>query len=217
MSYEHQRQAMIIDQLRSRGIKDERVLDAMGRVPRHLFVQQDLQDRAYEDSALPIGEGQTISQPYMVALMTELLELKGDERVLEIGTGSGYQSAVLSLLASEVYSVERIGPLAVKARNVLKGLGYNNVQVIVADGTIGLPEHAPYDGIIVTAGAPGTPSQYMDQLRINGRLVIPVGSRHSQVLYQMIKTHAGTEKNVSTACVFVPLLGKEGWTDPETY
>ena len=208
---------MIEDQLRSRGIKDERVLGAMEKVPRHLFVGKDLQDSAYDDCALPVGEGQTISQPYMVALMTELLELKGNEKVLEIGTGSGYQSAVLSLLASEIYTVERIQPLALKAKKLLEELKYTNVHVVHSDGTLGLPEHAPYDSIIVTAGAPEIPHQYAGQLKINGKLVIPVGSRYSQVLYQLKKTPRGMEKTVSTACVFVPLIGKDGWAETEIY
>ena len=206
---------MVESQLRHRGIKDERVLAAMGQVPRHLFVERDLEDRAYDDCALPVGEGQTISQPYMVALMTELLELKGDETVLEIGTGSGYQSAVLSMLASEVYTVERIHSLATKARKLLADLECGNVHVLISDGTLGLPEHAPYDGIIVTAGAPKIPFQYTEQLKINGRLVIPVGSRYSQVLYLIRKTLRGTEQSISTGCVFVPLIGKDGWTEGE--
>lgn len=208
---------MIEAQLKTRGIKDERVLAAMQEVPRHLFVEEYLQDRAYDDCALPIGEGQTISQPYMVAIMTELLELKGNEKVLEIGTGSGYQSAVLSMLASEVYTVERLQPLASKAKKLLDDLEYENVHVIVSDGTLGLPEHAPFDGIIVTAGAPGFPHQYAEQLNTDGILVIPVGSRYSQVLYQMKKTYSGIAKSVSTSCVFVPLIGKDGWSVEDIY
>ena len=202
---------MIDDQLRVRGIKDERVLGAMEQVQRHLFIKGDLQRSAYDDCALPIGEGQTISQPYMVALMTELLGLKGEEKVLEIGTGSGYQSAVLSLLASEVYSVERIPSLASAAQKRMEDLHYDNVHIVLSDGTLGLPAHAPYDAIIVTAGAPEIPFGYEEQLNINGVLVIPVGSRYSQVLYKLKKTGSGTERSMSTACVFVPLIGKEGW------
>lgn len=208
---------MVESQLRSRGIKDERVLAAMEKVQRHLFVDRDMEDRAYDDCAMPVGEGQTISQPYMVALMTELLELKGDEKVLEIGTGSGYQSAVLSLLASEVYTVERIQSLAIKAQKLLAAHGYANVNVVISDGTLGLPEHAPYDGIIVTAGAPKIPFQYTEQLKINGRLVIPVGSRYSQELCLIRKTLQGIERSVSTGCVFVPLIGKDGWEETEIY
>ena len=202
---------MVMDQLKARGIKNERVIDAMEKVQRHLFVGEDLYDRAYDDCALPIGEGQTISQPYMVALMTELLELKGDEKVLEIGTGSGYQSAVLSLLAAEVITVERIEVFASRVEKLLGELHYNNVHVIVSDGTRGLTEYAPFDGIIVTAGAPDVPQKYLEQLKIGGRLVIPVGSRNSQILYKIKKTPAGSERTVSTACVFVPLIGEDGW------
>ena len=217
MAYEEQRRLMVERQLKVRGIKDERVLAAMEDVPRHRFVGEDLQDNAYDDCALPLGEGQTISQPYMVAVMTELLELKGDEKVLEIGTGSGYQSAVLSLLVSEVFTVERIQCLAANARELLKELDCGNVHVIVSDGSLGLPEHAPFDGIIVTAAAPEIPQCYIEQLNMNGRLVIPVGSRYSQVLYQIKKTPAGMEKSISTACVFVPLIGKSGWQDTEIH
>ncbi len=215
MAYEYQRRLMVNDQLKARGIRDERVLHAMETVERHLFVDEHLRDKAYADCALPIAEGQTISQPYMVALMTELLELKGDEKVLEIGTGSGYQSAVLSLLASEVFSVERIPLLASRAEKLLKELNYNNVHVTVSDGTVGLPEHAPFDAIIVTAGAPEVPQEYLDQLNPGGRLVIPVGSRYSQALYRIRKSPSGIEKNVSTACVFVPLVGESGWKENE--
>jgi protein-L-isoaspartate(D-aspartate) O-methyltransferase len=217
MAYERQRSLMIEDQLKGRGMRDERVLAAMGSVPRHRFVGDNLQDNAYDDCALPIGEGQTISQPYMVAAMTELLELKGNEKVLEIGTGSGYQSAVLSLLASEVFTVERIESLANGAQKLLNELDYGNVHVIVSDGTLGLPEHAPFDGIIVTAGAPEIPGHYIEQLNVNGRLVIPVGNRYSQILYKLTKTSSGIEKSISTACVFVPLIGKDGWVEEEIY
>jgi protein-L-isoaspartate(D-aspartate) O-methyltransferase len=217
MAYERQHSLMTEDQLKGRGIRDERVLAAMGSVPRHRFVGDNLQDNAYDDCALPIGEGQTISQPYMVAAMTELLELKGNEKVLEIGTGSGYQSAVLSLLASEVFTVERIESLADGAQKLLYELDYRNVHVIVSDGTLGLPEHAPFDGIIVTAGAPEIPGHYIEQLNVNGRLVIPVGNRYSQILYKLTKTSSGIEKSISTACVFVPLIGKDGWVEGEIY
>lgn len=210
--FETKRQLMVEKQLQSRGVKDSRVLEAMQKIPRHLFVQEELQKSAYDDCALPIGEEQTISQPYMVACMTELLELRGDEKVLEIGTGSGYQSAVLSMLCREVYTVERIRSMALNAENLLQSLGYDNVHVIVSDGTIGLPRHSPFDRILVTAGAPDVPKHYIDQLALGGRLIIPVGSRYSQVLYTIIKTASGTEQTESTACVFVPLIGKEGWS-----
>jgi len=208
---------MVEEQLRARGIKDERVLAAMEKVARHLFVDERLQAMAYDDSALSIGEGQTISQPYMVAVMTELLELKGDEKVLEIGTGSGYQAAILSVLASEVFTLERIKVLAEKARIHLQAQNCTNVHVIVSDGTTGLPEHSPYDGIVVTAAAPHIPQKYIEQLKVGGRLVIPVGSRFSQILYKIKKTPEGTIRSESTPCVFVPLIGKEGWRPEEAY
>ncbi len=207
------RELMVEEQLKPRGIKDPRVLKAMETVPRHLFVDEDLTERAYDDCALPIGGGQTISQPYMVAVMTELLELTGDEKVLEIGTGSGYQAAILSLLAKEVFTVERIETIALKAREIFRKLNYTNVHVAVGDGTLGLPEQAPFDGIIITAAAPEIPETYVRQLTVNGRLVIPVGSRFSQLLYQIRKTPSGIATATSTACVFVPLIGKYGWVD----
>ena len=213
MAYESERRLMIEYQLRPRGIKDELVLKAMGTVPRHMFVGEDLLSSAYDDCALPIGEGQTISQPYMVALMTELLELEDRGKVLEIGTGSGYQTAVLSMLASEVHTVERIPSIASSAENRLMALGYSNVKIYTADGTIGLSGEAPFDGIIVTAGAPGIPEQYIEQLKPGGRLVIPVGTRYSQVLYQVTKTPDGTREVMSTQCVFVPLIGQDGWEE----
>ncbi len=213
MSYEKSRHSMVVDQIIARGITDGRVIEAMESVQRHLFVDDHLKERAYTDHALPIGEGQTISQPYMVALMTELLGLSGEERVLEIGTGSGYQSAVLSLLASKVYTVERIHYLAEKAKQLLKGLEYNNVNVYQSDGSMGLQEYAPYDSVIITAASPQISQRYLDQLKIGGTLVIPSGSRYSQVLYKVKKTVAGIEKSTSTACIFVPLLGKEGWDE----
>jgi len=211
--FETKRRLMVEKQLESRGVQDNRVLEVMRKIPRHLFVREELQERAYDDCALPISEGQTISQPYMVACMTELLSLKGNEKVLEIGTGSGYQSAVLSMLAKEVFTVERIRSISSNAEKLLKDLEYNNVHVIVSDGTLGLPDQAPFDCIIVTAGAPDVPQHYIDQLALGGRLVIPVGDRYSQVLYKITKTESGTEKNVSTGCVFVPLIGKEGWSE----
>jgi protein-L-isoaspartate(D-aspartate) O-methyltransferase len=211
MSYEKERRLMVENQLRPRGIKDKRVLSAMESVNRHLFVRKDLQDVAYDDRALPTCEGQTISQPYMVALMTELLELRGDERVLEIGTGSGYQSSLLSLLALEVFTVERVDSLAESAKDLMKGLGYLNVHVFTGDGTLGLPEYAPFDAIIVTAAAPKIPDAYISQLKTGGRLVIPVGDKYSQVLYLIRKTPSGVEKSTSTSCVFVPLIGENGW------
>lgn len=214
MDFKELRHRMVQEQLRRRGIRDEKVLAAMECVERHRFVLDKFAESAYDDCALPIGEGQTISQPYMVAVMTELLELKGDEKVLEIGTGSGYQSAVLSKLAVDVYSVERIEPLALRAESILSECGCSNVHVVVSDGTLGLPGQSPFDGIIVTAGAPEIPPGHIQQLKIGGRLVIPVGNMYSQILYKVIKTHGGIEKSVTTSCVFVPLLGKDGWQEP---
>lgn len=213
MAFEKQRHLMVETQLRSRGIKDERVLAAMEDVQRHLFVEEKLQGRAYDDCALPIGNGQTISQPYMVALMTELLELKGGEKILEIGTGSGYQGAVLSKLVSEVFTVERVEKIAVRTRDLFMKNGYTNIHVVVGDGTMGLPEQSPFDGIIVTAGAPKIPDPYIQQLKVNGRLVIPVGSRYNQTLYQVKNTPSGTSTSPLTTCVFVPLVGQYGWSN----
>jgi len=205
------RELMVETQLRARGIKDKRLLTAMENIERHLFIGEHLWDSAYDDCALPIGEGQTISQPYMVAIMTELLELKGDEKVLEIGTGSGYQTAILRMLAREVFTIERIKTLALKAEDTLKRLGYTNINVIIGNGTLGLPKESPFDGIIVTAAAPKIPETYINQLKIGGRLVIPVGSLHSQMLYQVRNTTSGIITSVSTPCVFVPLIGEHGW------
>jgi len=170
---------MVDTQIRSRGIKDERVLKAMGSVPRHLFIEEALRDQAYNDNPLPIGDNQTISQPYIVALMTEALELRGREKVLEIGTGSGYQTAILAELADQVFSIERIAFLASKARRVLDQLKYFNVAIRVGDGTYGWREESPFDAILIAAGAPDIPKKLLEQLKIGGRLVIPVGSRHA--------------------------------------
>lgn len=211
MAYEEERRRMVSFQLRSRGIQDERLLSVMEQTERHLFVREDLRAFAYDDRALPTGEGQTISQPYMVAVMTELLDLKGDERVLEIGTGSGYQSALLSQLAREVFTIERIGTLAGSAESILKKLGYLNVRVFTGDGTQGLPEYSPFDTIIVTAAAPDIPDAYISQLKTGGVLVIPVGDTRSQVLYHVRKTDTGVVSSTSTPCVFVPLIGEKGW------
>ncbi len=205
------RRWMVQTQLAARGVRDQRVLDAMGEVPRHLFVDRSLRDEAYDDNPLPIGEGQTISQPYMVAIMTELLALAGNETVLEIGTGSGYQAAVLSRLCRWVYTIERFASLSDMARENAKLCGYENITFLVGDGTEGWPEAAPYDGIIVTAGAPGVPENFVEQLRIGGRLVIPVGDRFSQTLKRVIRTETGTKIENHTGCRFVDLVGKFGW------
>ncbi len=209
--FAREREMMVRFQLASRGIRDERVLEAMGSVPRHLFVPPEYMDEAYADGPLPIGEGQTISQPYMVAWMTELLTLTGQERVLEIGTGSGYQAAILSLLAEEIISIERSAELAGEARERLQRLGYDNVEVMQADGSGGYPERAPYDGIIVTAGAPEIPGPLMEQLADGGRLVIPVGASSMQEL--VLATRQGDKiiKRNLGSCAFVPLVGRFGW------
>ncbi|MFH2138388.1 MAG: protein-L-isoaspartate(D-aspartate) O-methyltransferase [Candidatus Omnitrophota bacterium] len=205
------RDQMIETQLTLRGIKDRRVLDAFRKVARHEFVSPELEKSAYEDHPLPIGSGQTISQPYMVALMSELLELKGQERVLEIGTGSGYQSAILAQLAKEVYSLERIEKLAHKTRERFQNLGIDNVFIEVGDGTLGFEKHSPYDAIIVTAASPEIPPALLSQLNDGGRLVIPVGGRSQQVLTCCVRKKEQVEIRKVCGCVFVPLIGKEGW------
>jgi len=202
---------MVTTQLVSRGIKDPRVLDAMRRVPRHLFAGDSNLRIAYDDMALPIGEGQTISQPYMVAIMTELLKLKGTEKVLEIGTGSGYQGAVLAELAKEVYTIDRIESLADKAAETFRSLSYRNIHVKTGDGTLGWPEEAPFDRIIITAASPKIPDPLLEQIAMNGIIVIPVGSRFSQELLKITKTGRGLVQEYHTPCVFVPLIGKFGW------
>ena len=209
--YERARLKMVDEQLVARGIKDPRVLSAMGRVPRHLFVEEALRDRAYGDHALPIGERQTISQPYMVALMTGSLALKGSERVLEIGTGSGYQTAVLAELAVRVYSIERIAVLADRARRLIASLDYRNVTIKVFDGTYGWKEQAPFDAILVTAGSPDVPAPLTEQLKEGGRMIIPVGDRTTQILKKVTRTATGIEVSAMTGCVFVPLIGGHGW------
>ncbi len=205
------RSRMIREQLIARDIVDERVLKAMDSVPREAFVSEALRARAYEDSPLPIGEEQTISQPYMVALMTELLRLKGDEKVLEIGTGSGYQTAILAELAGKVFSIERSFTLSQKARKNLENLGYTNVLLRVGDGTIGWAEFAPYDRIIVTAGAPDVPQSLLKQLSEGGIMVVPAGDRAHQDLKVITKTKSGLDIRSGGGCVFVPLIGREGW------
>lgn len=202
---------MVQYQLVSRGIHDDRVIKAMSEVPRHLFVPELYRHAAYEDCPLPIGEGQTISQPYMVAIMTHCLELKGKEKVLEIGTGSGYQAAILSRLAGHIYTVERHAVLAERAKMLLKQGGYDNISVLVGDGSLGLPGKALFHGIIVTACAPRVPECFIDQLEIGGRLVIPIGNPYNQVLRQMIKGEKKMESRDILECAFVPLIGKEAW------
>jgi len=211
MEYQKLRDRMVDSQLIPRGIKDPRVLDAMRRIPRHIFAGGHNHAAAYDDMALPIGEGQTISQPYMVAVMTELLELKGTEKILEIGTGSGYQGAVLAELAKEVYTIERIGVLADRAASEYRTLDYDNIQARTGDGTLGWPEAAPFDRIIITAASPEIPEPLMDQLAMNGILIIPVGTRYSQQLLKITKTEQGLKEEYHTPCIFVPLIGKYGW------
>ncbi len=211
--YEIMRRRMVDEQLTSRGIIDPLVISAFENVPRHEFVPEKLRDMAYGDHPLPIGGGQTISQPYMVALMTQCLRLKGGERILEIGTGCGYQSAILARIAKEVYSVERLAELSREASGRLKALGYFNCAVITGDGTLGLVEFAPYDGIIVTAGAPHIPGSLCSQLKNGGRLVIPVGGESGQVLTVLENRGGSCMSREVCGCVFVPLIGKEGWSE----
>ena len=209
--YEAERKQMVECQIRRRGVEDERLLAAMEKIPRHLFLPDPDDGAAYEDMPLSIGSGQTISQPYMVALMTELLHLGGDECVLEIGTGSGYQAAILADLAAHVYTVERFPSLAERASSVLLDLGCDNVTVIVGDGTLGCPDYAPYDRIIVTAAAPKIADPWVEQLAEDGRLVLPLGERWMQTL-TVVTRHGGKIKQESHGgCVFVPLIGQHGW------
>jgi len=215
MNYEFARKKMVQEQIAARGISDRRVLDAMLKIPRHIFVQEAMAAQAYSDSALPIGEKQTISQPYMVALMTELLALTGREKVLEIGTGSGYQTAILASLADRVCTAERIRPLALRARKCLDTLRLFNVMLRINDGEespVGWEEEAPFDAIIVTAGAPAVPDVLVEQLACGGRLVIPVGGEDEQRLVKIVKGEDGAlETCASVGCRFVPLIGKQGW------
>lgn len=212
--YEKQRKRMVDTQIRSRGIRDGRVLRAMEKVPRHLFVDEGLIDQAYNDNPLPIGEKQTISQPYIVALMTEALELTGREKVLELGTGSGYQAAILAELADRVFTIERIAALAQKARKLLESLHYYNVVIRVGDGTYGWREEAPFDAILVSAGAPSIPRTLVEQLAVGGRLVIPVGGRYTQSLIKLTRLSEDPDdvrKEDLGGCRFVSLIGEHGW------
>jgi protein-L-isoaspartate(D-aspartate) O-methyltransferase len=210
---DRQRARMVDEQLRGRDIVDKRVLAAMERVPRELFVPDDLRARAFDDAALPIGAGQTISQPYMVGRIAEELGLDGDERILDVGTGSGYQAAVLAELGDEVHTIERIPELAERARTALAEAGYGGVQVHVGDGSQGLPEHAPFDAIAVAAAAPGFPAALYDQLKAGGRLVVPVGGRRGQRLEVIVRTPEGPAVLRSVPCRFVPLVGEEGFEE----
>lgn len=206
---------MVQEQLVRRGIRDPRVLAAMRKVPRHRFVEKALEHQAYGDYPIPIGEQQTISQPYMVASMTEILELQGPEKVLEIGTGSGYQAAVLAELATQVFSIERYPSLAARAQQILEELHYFNVHIRVGDGTLGWPEEKPFDGIIVTAGAPSIPQPLINQLADGGRLVIPVGDQFSQTLTRVVKTPKGLKFDYYGGCRFVRLIGRFGWPEED--
>jgi protein-L-isoaspartate(D-aspartate) O-methyltransferase len=208
---EVRRARMVDEQLRGRDIVDQRVLAAMERVPRELFVPEDLRDRAFDDAALPIGAGQTISQPYMVARIAEELGLDGDEKVLDVGTGSGYQAAVLAELADGVHTIERIPELAEQARTALEAAGHANVTVHVGDGSRGLAQEAPFDAIAVAAAAPGFPNALYEQLKSGGRLVVPVGGRRGQRLEVIVRTPEGPAVIRSVPCRFVPLVGEEGF------
>ncbi|MDD3845397.1 MAG: protein-L-isoaspartate(D-aspartate) O-methyltransferase [Syntrophorhabdaceae bacterium] len=212
--YRSKRQLMVDTQITARGVTDRSVLNAMLKVPRHLFVDEALWPEAYEDHPLPIGEKQTISQPYIVALMSELLRLTGKEKVLEIGTGSGYQCAILAELADQVYTIERIPAIAKRARRIFDQLKYANVIVHIGDGTLGWKEHSPYDGIIVTAASPHPPAALLEQLAAGGRLVIPIGDEFSQDLVAFTRDdkNSYTEENYGS-CRFVKLIGQQGWRE----
>jgi protein-L-isoaspartate(D-aspartate) O-methyltransferase len=211
INFQKARDRMVDTQLVSRGVLDPRVLDAMRKVPRHLFVDEALCDQSYNDHPLPISERQTISQPYIVALMTEALGLQGMEKVLEIGTGSGYQTAILAELANRVYSIERLLGLSQRARQILQDLGYRNVALKVGDGTLGWPEEAPFDAILVSAGAPSVPQPLVDQMTVGARLVIPVGDHFSQELVLVERLPEGIRKTNMGGCRFVDLIGKCAW------
>jgi len=213
IDYRLAREKMVKKQLAPRGIKDPRVLEVMGKVHRDRFVEEALVGEAYNDHPLPIGHRQTISQPYIVALMTEALELKGEENTLEIGTGSGYQTAILAELSEKVYTIERVRPLLVKARNMLAELGYNNIMFKAFDGTLGWKEYEPYDAIMVTAGAPKIPQPLLDQLAEDGRLVIPVGNKFSQELIKVTRKKGNYVQENLGGCRFVDLVGVHGWKD----
>lgn len=212
VNFEIARKRMVQEQLVARGITTPHLLDVFRKVPRHLFVQEAMAVQAYSDGPLPIGEKQTISQPYIVALMTDLLELTSKDHVLEIGTGSGYQTAILASLVRRVWTIERIRPLAMQARKVLDTLHLLNVNIKVGDGTLGWPEEGPFDAILVTAGAPAVPETLAAQLAPGGRLVIPVGDEANQTLLRIRKSADGTlSQETGIGCRFVPLIGQQGW------
>ena len=210
-SYAGQRRKMVEEQLVERGVKNLSVLEAMSRVPRHLFAQDSLQHRAYGDTPLPIGENQTISQPYIVGSMTEALALKGEERVLEIGTGSGYQTAIIAELCRQVFTIERLNNLSRKAQNILESLNYMNIVFKMFDGTYGWPDQAPFDAILITASAPEIPDSLVKQLGDGGRLVAPIGGADKQKLVVLTKKGDRVSRRDLVNCKFVPLIGKYGW------
>ncbi|HNL85683.1 MAG: protein-L-isoaspartate(D-aspartate) O-methyltransferase [Methanomicrobiales archaeon] len=209
--WESARERMVATQIAARGVGDEQVLAAMRRVPRHLFVPAEVRGSAYSDYPLPIGHGQTISQPYIVAMMTSLLQIQPDDHLLEIGSGSGYQAAVLGILAREVISIERIPEVAQLARKNLADAGITNVTVVIGDGTLGFPGGAPYDGVLITAATPSIPSPLVEQLAEGGRLVAPVGSRDLQELVRLTRKGHDLTRESFGGVVFVPLLGEHGW------
>ncbi|RLC26974.1 MAG: protein-L-isoaspartate O-methyltransferase [Deltaproteobacteria bacterium] len=213
LKYERMREQMVEKQIAARGITDTYVLAAMRKVPRHLFVSEALMDQAYGDFPLPIGEQQTISQPFIVAEMTQALQLNKDDRVLEIGTGSGYQAAILAEIVFRVYTIERIHPLFVKARRLFDKLRYHNIVTKYSDGTSGWIDESPFDAIIVTAGAPEIPKVLVDQLSVGGRMVLPVGDQYSQDLIRLYKDDEGIHKTSLGGCRFVKLVGEHGWRD----
>ena len=216
-NYSIARRRMVEEQVIARGVRDPRVISAMLQVPRHKFVEEAMESQAYQDAPLPIGERQTISQPYMVAVMSEALALDGTDKVLEVGTGSGYQAAVLALLADRVFSLERIPALTRRARKVLDSCGYSKVNIRLADGTLGWQEMAPFDAIMVTAGAPFVPQGYLDQLPVGGRLVIPVGDLTNQMLMRITRmSETEFKEEQLLGCRFVPLVGNHGWREERT-
>jgi protein-L-isoaspartate(D-aspartate) O-methyltransferase len=215
MSFETAREQMVREQIERRGVCNPRVLAAMRSVPRHLFVSEALRDRAYEDSPLPIGEQQTISQPYIVALMAEALELRASDRVLEVGTGSGYEAAVLAELCATVYSIERIAGLAERARGLLGSLGYRNVHVRIGDGSAGWPDAGPFDAIVMSAAARQIPRPLLDQLAEDGRLVLPMGEEEAQALVRLRRTREGIHEDYLGDCRFVKLIGPYGWGESD--
>lgn len=213
LKFERQREEMVRKQIEARGVTDRKVLEAMNKVPRHLFISEALWDQAYGDFPLPIGEHQTISQPYIVAEMTQALQLKEEDRVLEIGTGSGYQAAILAEIAFRVYTIERIHSLFRKSRQLFDELRYYNILTKYSDGTIGWEDESPFDAIIVTAGAPEVPKFLLNQLSIGGQMVVPVGDQYSQELIKLYKDEKGIHKTNLGGCRFVKLVGEYGWRE----